>query len=93
MSTVLGGLGLSGVDGAGHASGWLAHRAHNGAALTTRRCDGAAVEIVAPVRLDATQLTDQQLQKNSTERIREVLDRLRGIEPPKPEPDDPDKLN
>jgi len=25
--------------------------------------------------------------------IREVLDRLRGIEPPKPEPDDPDKLN
>ena len=38
-------------------------------------------------------MTDQQLQKNSTERIREVLDRLRGIEPPKPEPDDPDKLN
>jgi len=47
----------------------------------------------APVRLDATQLTDQQLQKSSTERIREVLDCLRGIEPPKPESDDPDKLN
>jgi hypothetical protein len=47
----------------------------------------------APVRLDATQLTDQQLQKSSTERIREVLDCLRGIEPPKPESEDPDKLN
>ena len=43
----------------------------------------------APIRLDATQLTDQQLQKSSTHRIREVLDHLRGIEPPKPdEPDD-----
>jgi hypothetical protein len=43
----------------------------------------------APVRLDAMQLTDQQLQKTSTQRIREVIDQLRGIEPPKPdEPDD-----
>ena len=47
----------------------------------------------APIRLDATQLTDQQLQKTSTQRIREVIDQLRGIEPPKPESDDPDKLN
>jgi hypothetical protein len=47
----------------------------------------------APVRLDAVQLTDQQLQKTSTQRIREVIDQLRGIEPPKPESDDPDKLN
>jgi hypothetical protein len=48
----------------------------------------------APVRLDAMQLTDQQLQKTSTQRIREVIDQLRAIEPPKPdEPDDPDKLN
>jgi hypothetical protein len=30
----------------------------------------------APVRLDATQLTDQQLQKSSTERIRDVLEHL-----------------
>src|SRR5262245_50620899 len=47
----------------------------------------------APIRLDATQLTDPQLQKTSTQRIREVIDQLRGIEPPKPESDDPDKLN
>jgi hypothetical protein len=47
----------------------------------------------APVRLDAMQLTDQQLQKTSIERIREVIDQLRGIEPPKPESDDSDKLN
>jgi hypothetical protein len=47
----------------------------------------------APVRLDAMQLTDQQLQKTSTQRIREVIDQLRGIELPKPESDDPDKLN
>ena len=30
----------------------------------------------APIRLDATQLTDQQLQKSSTERIRDVLEHL-----------------
>lgn len=36
----------------------------------------------APVRLDATQLTDQQLQRTSTQRIREVIDQLRCIEPP-----------
>jgi hypothetical protein len=48
----------------------------------------------APVRLDATQLTDQQLQKSSTQRIREVIDQLRAIEPPKSdEPDDPENLN
>jgi hypothetical protein len=47
----------------------------------------------APVRLDATQLTDQQLQKTSTQRIREVIGQLRAIEPPKPESDDPDKPN
>jgi hypothetical protein len=47
----------------------------------------------APVRPDATQLTDQQLQKTSTQRIREVIDQLRGIEAPKPQSDDPDKLN
>jgi hypothetical protein len=33
------------------------------------------------------------LQKTSTQRIREVIDQLRAIEPPKPETDDPDKLN
>ena len=47
----------------------------------------------APVRLDATQLTDQQLQKISPQRIREVIDQLRAIGPRKPETDDPDKLN
>ncbi|HEY2529259.1 MAG TPA: hypothetical protein VGJ20_15145 [Xanthobacteraceae bacterium] len=47
----------------------------------------------APARLDATQLTDQQLQRTSTQRIREVIDQLRGIEPPKSEADDPDKLD
>ena len=42
----------------------------------------------APVSLDATQLTDPQLQKTSTQRIRDVIDR-RDIEPPNPdEPDD-----
>jgi hypothetical protein len=39
-------------------------------------------------------LTDQQLQKTSTKWIREVIEQLRGIEPPKPdEADDPDRLN
>jgi hypothetical protein len=47
----------------------------------------------APVRLDATRLTDQQLRKTSTQRIGEVIDQLRGIERPKPESDDPDRLN
>jgi hypothetical protein len=47
----------------------------------------------APVRLDAMQLTDQQLQKTSTQRIREVIDQLRGIEPPKRKSDDSDELN
>jgi hypothetical protein len=42
------------------------------------------------LRLDATQLSGQQLQKTRTQRIREVIDQLRGIEPPKPESDDPE---
>ena len=32
----------------------------------------------APIRLDATQLVDQQLQKSSTEKIRVLIDRIRG---------------
>jgi hypothetical protein len=38
-------------------------------------------------------LADQQLQKTSTQRIREVIDQLRGIEPRNSESDDPEKLN
>jgi hypothetical protein len=33
------------------------------------------------------------LRKTSTQRIGEVIDQLRGIERPKPESDDPDRLN
>jgi len=41
-----------------------------------------------------THLTDQQLQKTSTKWIREVIEPLRGIEPPKPdEADYPGRLN
>ena len=55
-----------------------------------QRKKGCLLGLNAPVRLDATQLTDQQLQKTSTYRIREVIDQLRGIEPPKPQSDGPE---
>ena len=44
----------------------------------------------APIRLDATQLTDPQQQKTSTEKIREAFDRIRGTRLPQPESGDPE---